>query len=145
MTTLRARLPRPLLLVAALALAAGVSSCGEDAGLTDLRGVAAALTGVWSQKGEVPGSSFQFRLSVTDTTISGSGSFAIEAGVSGTMTVSGVISGSLIELVFHNTLGAEQHFNGSLVAADVLEGAFWQTMTGIAVDPIVVSYQRVSR
>ena len=66
----------------------------------------ATLAGQWTHvraAGEPPGFFRQFRLTVTDTTLSGSGSFQGEAGPAGTIDVSGYVSGAAVhlDLVFH--------------------------------------------
>jgi hypothetical protein len=49
----------------------------------------------WSTIATIPCSSIRFTLTVSDTTISGNGSFSVEAGRGGTLTVTGASSGTL--------------------------------------------------
>src|SRR3954447_4068976 len=121
-----------------LAFAATISGCGGSNDLTDPHVIASDLRGTWSQPPGVPGSRFEFTLSVSDTTIAGPGIFAIEAGASGTSAVTGGIVGSQVALAFVNSIGIKQHSSGTLTAPDELSGAFWQESTVGGSAPIVI-------
>jgi hypothetical protein len=130
--------------IATLALAA-LSACSRDGDLTDPRVIRDDLRGTWTEPFGVPGARFQFSITVADTTISGSGIFAIEAGASGTSTVSGAIDGQQVHLDFMDSIGRKQHFVGTLTAPDAMSGSFWEEHVGLGSDPIVVTFRRTSR
>lgn len=91
-----------------------------------------ALAGQWSHvraAAEPPGFFQSFTLSVSDTTLSGTGTYQGEAGPSGTIDVTGFVSGSSVHLnfVFHQTLPATApdytgSFDGRATSANDLVG-----------------------
>ena len=118
--------------LAGIVVAALTTSCGSD-----VASPGAQLNGQWMEVVSFPGVSTTLQLSVADTTVTGTGNYTIEAGKPGTIVVSGVISGSQVRLDLARSDGATQHFQGSLVAPDLLSGiSFYQ-------DPISDSYRRV--
>ncbi|HET9985347.1 MAG TPA: hypothetical protein VFQ38_17230 [Longimicrobiales bacterium] len=82
----------------------------------------AHLTGSWVRVQNVIGSSLRMTLSAHGATVTGTGSYAIEAGRSGTLAVSGAIAGTSIHLDVAFDYGTFAHFDGTLAAADVLSG-----------------------
>src|SRR4051812_24188405 len=56
------------------------------------------LSGTWYEPSGIPGVSNVVTLAVSDTTISGTGTYTIEAGQPGTITVNGVIVGTTVRL-----------------------------------------------
>jgi hypothetical protein len=130
-------------LVVALALAGG-AACSSPLDLTDPRVVAVELRGTWSQTFDVPGMSFVFQLTVQDTTIAGTGTFAGEAGPSGTLSLTGQVAtvqigGPLVEIDFTRSDGVVFHFNGTLRDTDLLTGSLWTTS-----DPVTAEFRRTS-
>lgn len=84
-------------------------ACGD--GL--LTPTAAQLSGLWSRVGEVPGSSEQWNLSVSDTTITGTGHWTGEACCDGSLTVNGYITADSLHLEvrqFNSRLPADSSY-----------------------------------
>jgi hypothetical protein len=127
-----------------LALVALVSACSADV-IADTTGN--ELTGTWSQSFSIPGPSTVIALAVADTTVAGTGTFAIEAGQSGTIAVTGMISsGETVDLDLTRSDGWIAHFRGTLVTHDSLSGYMWghsTTMIGIG-DPAPAAFHRVA-
>jgi hypothetical protein len=130
----------------ALPLFAALAACrpGSSGDLTDPHVVAADLKGSWSEPASFPGISTIFQLAVVDTTVSGTGTYSIEAGRSGTLTVTGVISGTQVTLDLLRDYGSLTHFWGHLTASDRLDG--YATYTSpLGNDPAPLSFQRTAR
>jgi hypothetical protein len=94
------------------------------------RGIATALPGTWAQSQQF--GSTVFHLVVTDTTLAGDGTFALEAGASGTLTVQGSISAPNVTIVFTRSDGLVGHLGAQLVAKNVLRGVLMFTP-----DPVI--------
>ena len=84
----------PNRIFAIILAALSVLACGD--GL--LAPTAARLAGLWSRVGEVPGSSEQWNLSVSDTTITGTGHWTGEACCDGSLTVNGYMAADSLHL-----------------------------------------------
>jgi hypothetical protein len=130
---------RSLVFIAALAFAAGASACKKADNLTDPNVIAHDLGGTWARVGTVVGSSTVLTLSVADTVISGTGTFALEAGASGTLTVSGVIAGTVVKFDIVTSIGLTEHFNGQLTSPGMLSGSLWTDS-----DPVATTFRRQS-
>ena len=61
-------------------------------------------------------------LSTSGNDVTGTGTYAIEAGRSGTLTVSGIAAGSLVNLAIAFDMGTAAQFDGNLVSSDTLSG-----------------------
>ena len=72
----------------------------------------------------VPGSSTTLDLHLTGTTVYGTGTYAIEAGRSGVLTVNGSSSGSIFELTFAYDYGVIASYKGTLPDANDMTGMF---------------------
>jgi hypothetical protein len=137
-------------LVFALAFVAG-AACSSSVDLADPNVIAAELRGTWSRTFDIPGNSTVLQLSVHDSTIAGTGTFAGEAGPSGTLTVTGKIVtgqfGPFVNIDFVQSNGPIGHFTGTLRAADTLDGSVWYgPATGLGVgDPIMATFVRTAR
>ena len=126
---------RWIVMSAAIFAAAALVAC---AGNTGPRTLADRLTGTWSENGLGQfGTSFIMVLAARDTTVTGTGSYAIEAGRSGTVTVAGVIRDPNIILTITYDYGDVAHFNAQLQADNTLGGA-WYTVS----DPVEVSFTK---
>jgi hypothetical protein len=79
------------------------------------------LAGTWGENFSFPGASLI--LSV-DASGSGNGTYAIEAGRSGVVQVSGAVVGSTIALRIHYDYGLDRTFTGALTDANHLTGVF---------------------
>ena len=128
-------------LLGALLLAVG-AACSNPADLTDPTVVAAELQGTWSRDFSLPGMSTVFVISVQDLTVSGTGTFAGEAGPSGTLSLSGQVTtqqlgGPLVHIDFTQSNGIVGHFSGSLTDANSLSGSLWYSS-----DPVVATFRR---
>ena len=131
----------------AFALAAG-TACSNSVDLADPNVIARELPGTWSRI-IAPGSSTVLQLTVHDPTITGTGTFAGEAGPSGTLSVSGKIAtgdfGPFVNIDFAQDNGPVGHFAGRLTAADKLDGSVWYTANGFGnSDPIPATFARTS-
>jgi hypothetical protein len=105
--------------------------------------VANQLTGDWYESLTVPGSGLSFKLTVVDTTISGSGTFSIEAGQSGTTSVTGVISAGHVKLTIARSLGDTLHFDGVVTDPYDLDGFGYYAGPGLPIgDPASVTFMR---
>ncbi|HEY7877722.1 MAG TPA: hypothetical protein VIC55_05835, partial [Gemmatimonadaceae bacterium] len=78
--------------------------------------------------------------SVRDTVVSGTGTWADEAGPSGNLTVTGFLRGSQIVLQIAQDDGETLHFNGTLTSIDVLGGSLFSTG-----DPVVATFERLQQ
>ena len=125
-----------------LVVAVACSKASLD--LTDPHTVAGELRGAWNMPDTFPGSAYGFTLADTDTTVTGAGTFSIEAGASGTLAVTGAIDGTLVTLTLVSSTGYTQHFIGSLRDANTLNGAFW-TETTPASDPVPMTFVRTAQ
>lgn len=125
-------------LAIALALAAS-AACSSRLDLTDPSVIAAELRGTWSETFALPGMSTVFHLSVRDTTLSGTGTFAVEAGRSGTLSLTGQLAGPLVKIDFTRSDGLVGHFHGTLSGTDLLAGSLWYTS-----DPMTAQFRRTS-
>jgi len=82
----------------------------------------ADLTGTWAEQFSIPGPVFRVVLQQSGTQVSGPGHYSIEAGRSGTITVSGSDARSLVTLPFQYDYGLATTFTGTLVDANHLTG-----------------------
>lgn len=131
----------------AFALAAG-TACSNSVDLADPNVIAQELRGTWSRI-IGPGSSTVLQLAVQDSTIAGTGTFAGEAGPSGTLVVTGRITtgdfGQLVNIDFTQSNGPIGHFTGRLTAANTLDGSVWYTATGFGTgDPVPGTFVRTA-
>jgi hypothetical protein len=135
--------PRAFLVPSLIALVAvSATACSRrGADLTDPVQIATDLRGTWSDTISYPGISTVFRLTVADTLVAGDGTYAIEAGRSGTLTVTGVISGSHVRLVLARDFGLITHFDGELTARNLLSGYGWSEMP-YGQDPAPMGFKR---
>ncbi|MEO7082679.1 MAG: hypothetical protein ABI442_02980 [Gemmatimonadaceae bacterium] len=140
--TRRFRLMRLLRIAAAIAALAALSACDSHGTEPTLRD---QLAGQWFENLSVPGAGLYFSLVVVDTTISGSGSFSIEAGPSGTISVTGVVTGGRIKLNIARSIGDTLHFDGVQTDPYDLDGYGYSTGNGVVgvSDPAPVKFIRL--
>ena len=100
----------------ALALIGLCSACGGPAVPTS------PLTGTWAEATTIPGVRLVMTLTETGTNIVGSGSYAIEAGRSGTLQVSGVESHAGVIVTLQYDYGQMATLSGALDDASHLTG-----------------------
>lgn len=101
-----------------LCLATLLCACGGGGSDT----LTSPLEAKWSEAQTVVGSSLIMSLHVEGEQVSGTGTYAIEAGQSGTLSVSGTASGTslIVTLSFDN--GHKAIFNGVLSDSGHLDG-----------------------
>jgi hypothetical protein len=108
----------PLRLAAALLAACiSCSSITSVSGRTD-----SPFAGTWAQREAVAGTSFVFTLAVDGTNVTGTGTYSIEGGRSGTLSEMGTISGETLQLAMTYDNGALAQFEGRIPSASVLSG-----------------------
>ncbi len=91
------------------------------------------LEGAWEAPRSLPGSSFLFNLKQFGDTLWGTGTYAIEAGASGTLAVAGRLQAAprdTVTLVFTPDLGGVETFVGILRDDTTLSGTFSQVVAG---------------
>jgi hypothetical protein len=108
---------RPRILVA---LALLVSACGSPLS------PGPDLAGTWAESFSFPGESLVLTL---DSSGSGQGTYAFEAGRSGTVQVTGTVVHSTITLVIRYDYGLIQTFTGILTDANHLMGSIGDSST----------------
>jgi hypothetical protein len=134
------------LVVAALVLSVA-AACSNPVDLNDPTVVAAELRGTWARSFSVPGVSTVFVISVQDLTVTGSGTFANEAGPSGTLAITGHVTTQqtgrpLVQIDFAQSDGFTGHFEGTLTDTDSLYGSVWYSSAGITADPVTATFRR---
>lgn len=135
---------RSFLLNVVVVLAASTSACSRHDAVTGPLTLAEQIRGSWSESKLYPGISTVLELSVADTTITGTGTYTVEAGRPGTIVVTGTITaGKTVDLDLVRTDGWIGHFRGTLTSHDSLTGYSWgRSSFGIA-DPAPDSYHRI--
>jgi hypothetical protein len=108
------RTPRAL---AALLLIT-VVGCHDDA----LSATATALSGDWGPSTSLVGSRWTMHLAERGPSINGTGEYALEAGRSGTLAVTGIVAGAQVTLDITYDYGMKEHFVGVHTNLDVLHG-----------------------
>jgi hypothetical protein len=118
---------RASLLLAFTVLAGGCSSSSSarfsSPDRSDSEVLATSVAGTWSRTQLVIGSSLVMTLAVRDSTITGTGTYAIEAGRSGTLTVRGMATGGVVKLDLAFDYGEQAHFSGAPDSSGALTGA----------------------
>jgi len=85
-------------------------------------GIARSASGSWVQQEQIPGSSLHMTLVASGSSLSGTGTWVAEAGPGGTLTATGAVQGSSVNLdlvLTANTTGGpllmfDEHFTGHL-------------------------------
>jgi hypothetical protein len=138
-------MPRSRLIAVAFTLAACASACRSGDAVTAQRTVAEDLRGTWAELYQIPGMSTVITLAVADTSITGTGTYAVEAGQPGTIAVTGMISaGKTVDLDLVRSDGWVGHFRGTLALHDSLSGFLsFRSSFGIG-DPAPASFKRMA-
>jgi len=102
-------------LVAVLILA---SACGNPASPST------TVAGSWSENFSIPGASLILTIDVSGN---GSGTYAIEAGRSGSVQVNGTVVQPMVTLTIQYDSGTTRVFRGTLSDSNHLTGAFDDT------------------
>jgi hypothetical protein len=112
--------------ICGLALAVSLQGCGSPTQPfppTSDDGLAQLLSGTWAQQRTVVGSSLDLTLGPLGTTLSGTGHYALEAGRSGTLTLTGSVNNERVRLDIVYDSGALAQFDGALSDRNTLTGA----------------------
>jgi hypothetical protein len=117
---------KKLLLVLAL-LAPGCSSTLAPSG---------TLTGTWVAQASVVGSRLSWTLKQVGTAVNGTGQYALEAGRSGTLMVTGTYRPPTVTLDLQYDYGLKDTFAGTLIDANHLNGTL-----GSAGSPLTLARQ----
>jgi hypothetical protein len=127
------------------ALAGTIAACAASP--VAPRTLGEQLSATWSEVIGIPGSQVVVSLVVSDTAITGTGDYTIEAGPRGTIVATGSLKGDAVTLQLVRTDGYTMHFSGALSSEDRLDGYAWFSATGqvLASDPAPVSFQRVGQ
>jgi hypothetical protein len=91
--------------------------------LTDGGPPAAQVAGSWRADYHVPGASLVLDLTQQDGKLTGSGTYAIEAGRRGTVSLAGEVNGDSVALTLSFDYGRTARFQGRLADATHLEGS----------------------
>ena len=139
-------MPNRRQLAAALVLAVA-AACSNPVDLNDPNVVALELRGTWSRSFDIPGNSTVFVISVQDLTVTGTGTFAGEAGPSGTLALTGQVTTQqmgrpLVQIDFAQSDGFVGHFTGVLTDTNSLDGIVWGSSSGIIADPVTATFRR---
>lgn len=107
----------------------------------------AVIDGRWAEPFSFPGSFLGFDVTSTGSVVSGSGSYAGEAGPFGTLSVTGTVDGIAVhlDLTFTEELPrpghtVTDHFDGVFTSFDVIEGSLATDTPGQA--PGKISFKR---
>jgi hypothetical protein len=80
------------------------------------------VAGAWAADYHLPGSSLVLNLSQTDSVITGNGTYAGEAGPSGTLQISGSYVRPHITLALHYDRGLSQTYDGAVLDSQHMTG-----------------------
>jgi hypothetical protein len=104
----------PILLAASL-----LNACSADT-VTGPSGT--RVVGTWVQREAVGGTLFVLHLNARGTTVTGTGTYTVEGGRSGTLTETGTISDGALHLAITYDSGAAAQFTGEQVSDSELSG-----------------------
>jgi hypothetical protein len=136
---------KSLLITVAFTLAASASACRHGDAVTVPHTVAEDLSGTWAESYHLPGVSTVITLAAADSSITGTGTYTIEAGQPGTIAVTGVISADkTVDLDLTRSDGWIGHFRGSLASRDSLSGYIWFHTSFAVGDPAPASFHRIT-
>lgn len=100
---------------------------------------AASVSGTWKANYHVVGSSLVLALQQAGTKVTGDGSFAMEAGRTGKLTVQGTAGDSAVTLELRFDYGQTARFAGKLVGPAAMTGTI--TYAGFAPQPLELDRQ----
>lgn len=86
-----------------------------------------ALQGTWAADFNFPGASLVLNITQVDGSITGSGTYAMEAGRSGTLRLSGAYTPPDISLSLERDDGLKQTYNGTVLDSQRMTGAIADT------------------
>lgn len=106
----------PILMAVALSVACGSGNSASNS-QADAR-----FTGTWTQREVVNGYSFVLTFEVRDDKITGTGTYAVQGGSSGTLRLTGDGSAQIIKVSMTFDSGELAQLNGQLVSAAEISG-----------------------
>ena len=134
---------RSMLVTGSLTVA--LAGCKQsDRTPTGSRDLASIVEGAWTEAVTFPGISLVFSLESQDTVLTGTGTYAIEAGRSGTLIVTGFVSGTTVVLDIVRDFGSTDRFEGGLADRNTLSGVFVAPPAGVSQSSTVV-FNRLQR
>lgn len=92
------------------------TSCGNNIGPP------ANVTGAWAADSHVPGSGLVLDLTQPDGAVSGSGTYMVEAGRSGTLVVSGSYTRPRVRLALRYDFGLTRNYDGAVLDSHQMTG-----------------------
>ena len=98
-----------------------LAGCGGGNGVTSSN-----LAGRWTTVNQFPGSGTTLDLATRASTVSGTGTYRIEAGRSGTLQVTGTVNGAQFTLTLVYDYGVTSIYQGSVVDANSITGSMRQ-------------------
>lgn len=106
-------------IIALLLAASFLNACsaGSIAGPSDTR-----LVATWVQREAVAGTIFTIRLDAQGTNVTGSGTYTVEGGRSGTVTATGTSGNGTLRLAIAYDSGEAAQFNGDQISNAELSG-----------------------
>jgi hypothetical protein len=103
--------------IGAALVAACVSFCS-----TSTSGADSPFAGTWAQRDAVGGTSLVLTLEVNGSAVTGTGTYAVEGGRSGSLKQQGSISGDTLDLNITYDDGSLAQFTGKIARAKVMSG-----------------------
>jgi hypothetical protein len=125
-TGLSIRVSAALLIGAALGAAAGCGSGDKSSGLVAGR----SLTGNWATQTGMPGNKSTLELTQCGASIAGPGTYAIEAGRHGSLSISGIVSGNSFSASITYDSGTTVTYTGNLPDSNNITGTVHDPVTG---------------
>ena len=104
----------------------------------------AAPAGTWAQRSAVLGTTHVFKLDVNGSTVTGTGTYSQDGGHSGTLTETGTVNGSTLQLSLTYDTGAVAQFNGEFVNASELSGSIHPGPADAQTPAYVVTFDKKS-
>jgi len=130
---------------ASLVIAAAAMLGCAGSGPTDLTAeqrLEQQLPGRWAEVVPPMSGQIVMDLSVTDSVISGTGQYTVEAGRSGTLVVTGKIRGANADMSLTFDDNSVYDFNATIDLSHRLTGAYWLAQPGV--DPIMKSFTKIT-
>jgi hypothetical protein len=87
--------------------------------------------GTWSAVYSIPGASTLVSLHEFGSVLSGDGTYAVEAGPTGTLQVTGAVHFPAITMVLRRDTGFSQTFTGAFLNDRTLSGTLADTVSGV--------------
>lgn len=128
--------------VSALAALAAVMSCASTGSKAVITEPGRLLTGTWARNFSIPGASLVLSLTTRDTVVTGTGTYSIEAGRSGTLSASGTVTAARVTLDITYDYGPVAYFEGAPPMATELTGALKNGPKDSMIPSYMVTFHR---